>query len=192
MKREINLLPIDLQKKPVMRVGRFRASVLAVLIFLFVLLGSVGFYYYLASLQRQIAAIKIEMQTLQPVVSKIEKMREEITLKEQQVSSLQLILREQMNWGDILSEIGDGMPKDLWLTDLKADEAGLFTLQGNASSLMSVGLLQRRLSQMPYFEEVSLRHSERISADDNTAIKFEMNGRLRQGGGNQGVEKTVP
>lgn len=192
MKREINLLPVDLQKKPVMRVGRFRVSVLAVLIFLFVLLGSVAFYYYLTSLQRQISVIKTEMQSLQPVVAKIEKMRAEVTLKEQQITSLQLILREQMNWGDILNEIGDGMPEDLWLTDLKADEAGLFTLRGNASSLMSVGLLQRRLSQMPYFEEVSLRHSERIAADDNTTIKFEMNGRLRQGGGNQGVEKTVP
>jgi Tfp pilus assembly protein PilN len=192
LKREINLLPVDLQKKPVMRVGRFRVSFLAVLIFLFVLLGSVAFYYYLASLQRQISVIKTEMQSLQPVVAKIEKMREEVTLKEQQITSLQLILREQINWGDILNEIGDGMPEDLWLTDLKADEAGLFTLRGNASSLMSVGLLQRRLSQMPYFEEVSLRHSERIAADDNTTIKFEMNGRLRQGGGNQGVEKTVP
>ncbi|MBS3976997.1 MAG: PilN domain-containing protein [Syntrophomonadaceae bacterium] len=192
MKREINLLPVDLQKKPVMRVGRFRVSVLAVLIFLFVLLGSVAFYYYLTSLQRQISVIKTEMQSLQPVVAKIEKMRAEVTLKEQQITSLQLILREQINWGDILNEIGDGMPEDLWLTDLKADEAGLFTLRGNASSLMSVGLLQRRLSQMPYFEEVSLRHSERIAADDNTTIKFEMNGRLRQGGGNQGVEKTVP
>jgi len=192
LKREINLLPVDLQKKPVMRVGRFRVSVLAVLIFLFVLLGSVAFYYYLTSLQRQISVIKTEMQSLQPVVAKIEKMRAEVTLKEQQITSLQLILREQINWGDILNEIGDGMPEDLWLTDLKADEAGLFTLRGNASSLMSVGLLQRRLSQMPYFEEVSLRHSERIAADDNTTIKFEMNGRLRQGGGNQGVEKTVP
>jgi Tfp pilus assembly protein PilN len=156
------------------------------------LLGSVAFYYYLTSLQRQISVIKTEMQSLQPVVAKIEKMRAEVTLKEQQITSLQLILREQINWGDILNEIGDGMPEDLWLTDLKADEAGLFTLRGNASSLMSVGLLQRRLSQMPYFEEVSLRHSERIAADDNTTIKFEMNGRLRQGGGNQGVEKTVP
>ncbi|MFZ5688137.1 MAG: PilN domain-containing protein [Bacillota bacterium] len=192
MKREINLLPANLQRSPVLKTRSFSVTFLVILFLLLFLLGSVGFFFYLNSLERQIAQIQQELRILQPVVAKVQAIRKENKQKEQQIASLQSVLSEKIKWGQILSGIGDVMPKDLWLTTLKADEAGSISLQGNATSLISIGLLQHQLNQLPHLEEVSLRYAEITAVGDSTTLQFEMTGRLRQGSGNQGVGKTVP
>jgi len=158
-----------------------------------ILLGPAGFSVYINYLERQLAQVQQQLHVLQPAVAKAQAIREENYQTKQQIISLQSLLNEKISWGEIMEDIGYAMPKDLWLTGLKAEETGAISLQGNSRSFVSIGLLQEQLEYLPQIIEVTLMLAERINVDDDSyIIRFEIIGRLYPGGDEKGVGKTVP
>jgi Tfp pilus assembly protein PilN len=172
----------------------FRVSFLAAFLLLLFFLGSAGFSFYLVSLERQINQIQQELHGLQPVVNEAQRLREENLRQEQKIASLQSLLGAKVKWGEALTDIGEAMPEDLWLTRLSFDETGALSIQGKAGSLVSIGLLQQELAELSQLAGVALRHAEIVDVGNrDTTIHFEIIGSLSQGGGEkQGVGETVP
>ncbi|KKM10856.1 hypothetical protein SY88_11425 [Clostridiales bacterium PH28_bin88] len=181
--RQINLLPPELRREPGVEARRAFQRVLLLSLALVLVAGSSGLLYRVYSLQRELALVQAELMRFQPIVEQVQKAKEDIAQKEQELAHMQSVYNQRRLWGVILDGINDRSPRDVWLTKLSADENGSFSITGIANSLTSVGIFQNQLNLMSELEGISL-----ISAEENTlqgirVVKFEMKGRIRQGGG---------
>lgn len=182
MNRQINLLPFELRRDPKVETRRLLVRSLLIALALALVLGGAVLFYQIYTLQRQLAEVQEELMRLQPVALQAQKVGEEIKQKEQETAHLQSVFNERSLWGVILDRINDRSPRDVWLTALSATEAGDFTLKGMANSLVSVGIFQNQLTQLPELEGISLKSAEKVSVGEVSLVKFEIAGRLRQGG----------
>lgn len=115
---KVNLLPPQLQREGVID---FRRLILigGATLLLAVILGGYGIFLinYL-SMKNELASNKQQLASLSPLVSRVEEIVKERKELEATLEEYNAILEKHVAWSDLLYDLGDIAPVDLWLTDL--------------------------------------------------------------------------
>ncbi|VBB06870.1 fimbrial assembly piln [Lucifera butyrica] len=171
----INLLPPQ-ERRPMWPVKSMVMG-LGMLIFL-VCIGLYGYNQYrIWNWERQIAAVRNQMELLRPTESRMITARN----KQQRMNAKNQILialtKERRPWYAALARLGSLLPPEVWLTGLSATEKNGIQVNGLAGNYTEVASFLKRLEQDEHFSEPLL-----IKADQNAAAaitKFEINLKLK-------------
>ena len=116
--RGINLLPIELKEETKRLVERAGIKAVATAVILLALFLYIGMRLQLVSYDKRISAGKVELVSLKP---QLEEARKQIQINR--------ILVNEPYWGDVLKEVSNVVPPNIYLTKLKMD-GGVVTLKG--------------------------------------------------------------
>jgi len=161
----INLLPIELKEKTKRFIEKVSFKGIAAGVIGSLLLFYVGLHVQLHSYHKKMDALQLEQRTLTP------------QLKELKSNILMAgILKDKPYWEDVLKEISNLIPPEIYLTYLRTDENAV-TLKGDISggahstqSVLSHFMLKL---EEGIFENVSLVTTQTKPGDPNTA-EFEI------------------
>jgi len=116
---KVNLLPPKLQREGIIDVRRL-VLITGTTLVIAVMLGTYGaFLINYLSLKNDLAATKQQLASLEPVVLRVEKMRNERTELEAVLDEYNSILKKRMTWTNLLFDFNRLMPIDSWLTELE-------------------------------------------------------------------------
>ncbi len=115
---KVNLLPPQLQREGIID---FRRLILigGSTLLLAVILGCYGIFLinYL-SMKNELASNKQQLASLSPLVTRVEGIVKERKELESTLEEYNVILKNHMAWSNLLYDLGDIAPIDLWLTDI--------------------------------------------------------------------------
>lgn len=116
---KVNLLPPKLQLEGTIDFRRL-AVIGGTTLFAAVILGGYGaFLLHFYSIKNDLEATKQQLASLAPLVSRVEGIKNERKGLEAALTEYHSILEKHIDWlSDLLSDLGDIMPVDLWLIDL--------------------------------------------------------------------------
>ncbi len=105
---------------------------------------------------RELSDVTQEIRLLQPLQ---QKMRENKVVKVQidgRTAILAQIERERpVKWSDIILQLGEAVPDNLWLTQLSSDASGVINIRGGANDIDTVSKYANNLGQIPNIAQVS-------------------------------------
>jgi len=133
----INLLPENLkQEKSQLKLEKIPFLpiiflVIFIVLVIHILLGVVGIYKRV-----QTISLNKQWQQSQPKLKEIEKIKEDLRKKNQQLAVLENIVNRNFYWGNLLSKINKAVPEGLWLTRLNIQKDS-FVIEG---SIFNFGL----------------------------------------------------
>ncbi|NLI11357.1 PilN domain-containing protein [Pelotomaculum propionicicum] len=115
---KVNLLPPQLQREGIIDFRRLILVGAATLLVAVILSGYGFFLINYFSMKNELASNKQQQATLSPLVSRVEGMVKERKELEAALEEYNVILKKHMAWSNLLYDLGDIAPVDLWLTDI--------------------------------------------------------------------------
>lgn len=116
---KVNLLPPKLQREGIIDIRRL-VIIAGTTLFVATIFGAYGaFLVSFFTLKGELVTTKQQLTSLVPVISRVEKIKEERKLLEAALKEYDSIFEKRKSWYDLLSEIGYITPVDLWLTELE-------------------------------------------------------------------------
>lgn len=132
----------------------------------------------LTSLQAQIAALEPEIEALRAAQAT------ELALRTEVERQTARIARERaVRWSQILVDVADRLPSDMWLTRVASPDSSRISLTGIATNRETIPRAIESLSGSPYLDSVVLGS---LTKDDTYApgravIRYQINARLLRG-----------
>lgn len=116
---KVNLLPANLQREGIIDVRRLLMAGSLTLLSA-VVLGSYGIFLFDSlSMNSDLKETKQQLESLAPVIARVEAMRKERRDLEATLAEYNLITKKHAAWSDLLYDLGDIAPVDLWLVDME-------------------------------------------------------------------------
>lgn len=200
---KVNLLPPGLQREGIVDVHRLIRLIALTLSLAFLLGGYAYFLFSFWSTKNELAAVRQELTALQPVISRVEDVREKRIIAEATYQEYSALLERHQTWAGLLSDLlhdfNNVAPVDLWLLELeiypdpeasgeesegKEDRgrpdqfarANCIRIKGSSRTVSSVGVFIKNLNRLPYLRNVALK---KIAAADD-ALNFEITAGLKE------------
>ncbi len=185
MNYQINLLPTDLVRPPLMGGVSWQHVLLAGVGV--VLLGSyalfLGFYF---GTRAELKKLERELATLQPGVEQVKMIRRERESAEKNLEAWRQVIQQRQTWSGFLNDLNSALPVDTWLTRVSISAAGkeekgldapagsgggaagsaappvappkadAVVIEGASLTPPSVGVFLNNLYHLPYFEDLRL------------------------------------
>lgn len=137
---KVNLLPPRLQRDSIVDVRRLVVVAVATLLITTVIGGYTAGTINYFLMKNELSETKKQLVQLAPLVARVEGMKRERTDLEATIVEYDTILKKQVAWSDLLYDLGDIVPVDIWLTGMDvANKAELKTL-GAASPFPQAGI----------------------------------------------------
>jgi hypothetical protein len=140
---------------------------------------------------REVAALQVELERLQPVCARATELRLQLAVSECKLNQLQALEKElpQPEWQQILDRISQSMPDDVWLDRVTFHDAQSATLSG--ASYTDDGLYDfvGFLKQVPDIAEIALEGTGAGQSPTGPTTNFTLQLRLANSAGRskQGV-----
>ncbi|HWR56797.1 MAG TPA: PilN domain-containing protein [Negativicutes bacterium] len=120
--------------------------------------------------ERELGRIAGEMLILQPVLQQVRKNKELEAGIASRAAVLTRIKKERpVKWSDIIWQLGQTVPDNLWLTELTSDVGGNINVKGGAKDIATVGRYAASLRQVPNFTNVTFQGLALNNAHDKPA-----------------------
>jgi Tfp pilus assembly protein PilN len=152
---EIDLLPF--KEELAQKLRRKKMVNTAILVSLIILAIFGCFLVDFAKKERRLKQLKSEISEIQPMVDLALEERKKFESLREEFEFLRSIRENQRVWLNVLHELYNIIPHDVWVTELTLEEGALKQLRGNA--LYSASKLVPILEESPYFENVKFRGS---------------------------------
>ncbi len=140
-------------------VGGTLQNLLLALVLVAVLVGLLGFGYYVkhtvATLQEEIRQADAELARLSEIRKKMEEFTKQKELLEKKVNLITELKKNQQVPVHLLDQISRNLPDFLWLDSLRQDQANHIVLNGKATTYNAVADFYNRLIQSGWFENVT-------------------------------------
>ncbi|AGF77373.1 Tfp pilus assembly protein PilN [Desulfocapsa sulfexigens DSM 10523] len=156
----INLLPIRQLKKRAKARNQI-ISFLTLLIFLFLILGTVSFLQstQIKNIESSIAELKREKQQYAPILAEMKKLEQTKKDLENKIGIIKKLRRDSAITVHILDEVAKKVDsKRMWLKSLKQQGANL-SLTGVALDNQTIAQFMDALKDSPYISEVNLSNA---------------------------------
>jgi len=187
--RRINLMPAEAKKitpKKWLKDYLFKSPVRrlitsGVIIFIFVNLWQVSSFlrYKFAIIQgeKNLAKLQENLIQTQQIYSQIKNQRQEIDKEigriEEKFRTLQQQKQEMLAWAQILTEISELLPEDLWINKIRLNKE-LVTLSGATFDNVIVSDFMAKIDESNYFQETSFNYTQKSKLQEKPVINFEI------------------
>lgn len=179
----INLLPVEIRKDLPIDWPKLLPKLILLGLIIILIIFSLFFAIFVYSLKLNISKFDTELIHLQPQVAHALELKNEISQLQEQVATLESLEQKQSTWNELLWDINERIPLDLWLINFSADSDQTLTIVGQSLSFNSIGLFINQLNQSSYLSEVQLLGIETVSIAEHTVYNFELQARLSEGRG---------
>lgn len=212
----VNLLPPELAPGPYIERRRLVYIIILTLACGLAGLGVGFFYFQLYVLQHELEATQAEFPALQETVTRVEALRTERQKLEKTSKTWESLLATHTPWRPVLDELARHLPVDMWLTKVeityeaalappkpvtpegkqppgpqtplpKEEPPNTLVLEGASRSVASLGVYVRKLSNLPFFSQVSLNEF-REQADET--LSFKITCKLKSGDGHEAFPQS--
>jgi Tfp pilus assembly protein PilN len=151
--------------------------------FLLILLGT-GFVLYKANkVNNLIEGQRAELQSIEDKIAQLEASSD--YLSPEDIFTLAHMTQSRLNWSHKLASLGEILPKDVVITELKYDESmRVFTIKGVSKVRLDIkdldlvvsiiDLLKAQPEFVKDFNEIKFQSSQRIRHDNQEIVKFEI------------------
>lgn len=169
MKYAINLLPQHLRPQTGIAIRHICwAAIAGVLLVCGLLYGGQLFKEQL--LRRELAQVNRQIQEIRPLVRQVQEnnaLQRQIAARE---DTLQQISKERARyWSELLLQLGQATPENLWLTQVSSDTEGVIRLRGSAKDIDAVMQYIANLKQNSQFANISFQGLTQGNAGDKAA-----------------------
>jgi len=181
----INLIPPSSTMwrpaRPYLKVGI--AVVLAMLVGTIVWAWSLS--NKIATTEKQLGAKKVEIARLEPELEALRAAKAtELALYSEVERQTARITRERsVRWSQILVDISDRLPRDMWLVRLASPDSSKLTLTGIATNRETIPHAIKSLGGSPYLSNIRLGSLSKddVYAPGSVVIRYQVNGSLLRG-----------
>lgn len=125
----INLLPLDIRKEPIRRLRKRLLMATAASIVLFLLLGYKFLQLKLDWAQKGINTLEAELASFRPQMGRIGEIIELQNQIAKKSAIIERILSSQPYWQEVLKEISNIIPSNIYLTEVRVDKR-VFLIKG--------------------------------------------------------------
>jgi Tfp pilus assembly protein PilN len=155
----INLLPPEISKAKTQKrqVELIVGAVILVLALLVLVYAAK--LRRLSAVEKDIVKTEAELQTQSAIVSQVEILQAKQTVLSRRRDVIRQLVKDQFTWVQILDEINDTLPKEVWITSLTSSEAGVqkaLTFTGVAFNNFAVADFITYLDNSKRFTEIEL------------------------------------
>ncbi|MBM7854509.1 Tfp pilus assembly protein PilN [Desulfohalotomaculum tongense] len=131
MRYKINLLPKELQPKPLIDFAKLAPLICTALLICAITGGYLTFIFKLQAKKETLNALQAELASAAPVVNMLNDTRSQKAKNKQKIDQLQDLLQENINWYTLLEDINYNIPQDTWLNQIKYTEIEIETKKKN-------------------------------------------------------------
>lgn len=174
----INLLPRE-QKKSLNVIPLVMVLAVALLI-----MGLVFYYIYgnsqIRMLETQKEGLERELTSLAPVVQKVEDFQRTKSQVEERLF-YEEIFYPRFSWVEMVKEISLQVPENVRLLQLRINQDGDITLEGETIKHQEVSIFMKALQDTPYFFDVNLGQSVSTWRDAVQSTRFQLTFKTEKG-----------
>jgi Tfp pilus assembly PilM family ATPase/Tfp pilus assembly protein PilN len=153
------------------------------------LLGTIAWAWTLSNKtkmrEQQLAARQAEIATLQPELDALRAAKAtELALYTEVERQTARVARERaVHWSQILVDVSDRLPRDMWLTRLTSPDSSRIALVGVAMNRETIPNAIQSLGGSPYLQDVRLSAltKDDVYAPGSIVIRYQINGTLLRG-----------
>ncbi|ATW23999.1 PilN domain-containing protein [Candidatus Formimonas warabiya] len=180
MKKNINLLPVELQKKASVKTQRNLLMMLAGLIACTVLIVFTGFFAWIKICEYRLAHLDQSIATIMPKDALEKSYQQENLQMEKDLQNLEQIQEGRIDWTTILQDMNNHLPRDMWITGFSS-QGGKVSITGLTADVSEIGVFIYELNQLAYFSDLSLGKTGEVTAGNLTLNEFSIVGTLVKG-----------
>jgi type IV pilus assembly protein PilM len=141
---------------------------------------------------RAVQKRQVELGAAKQELVQVSKEEQERTSAAKRVQEAQRIVQMRgLPWSDILFQVSDSMPQQVWLTGLNADAGNTLELDGVAASAASVATLMESLTRSPLFSGPQMTSITKDSARERSVVRYQVQVVLTPPAQSQGAALTV-
>jgi Tfp pilus assembly protein PilN len=180
----INLLPMELRKDLPIEWSKLLPKLILLGLISFILIFSLGFFIAVYALNLRASNIEAELMDLQPKTKQAVELKKEANTITEQLTALKKLEEKQTSWNNLLWDINDCIPLDLWLVSFRVGPEQIITINGQSLEFNSIGLFLNQLEQSKFLRETQLLRAETVDIGDESVYSFEFQAKLDEGRGN--------
>lgn len=181
MKKNINLLPVELQKKSAVKTQKNLLMALTGLIIGTVVLVFFCFFGWIKFLEYRLAHVEQELRTVLPQDVLEKRYQEENTQMETELSNLETIRDAKINWSTILQDMNSRLPSDMWITGFSCGKDEKIKISGLTANVSDVGVFIYEMHQSRHIADLSLDWVNEAQIGDIVLNEFALTGTLIKG-----------
>jgi len=181
MRKNINLLPVELRKKSTVKRQRNMLTILMGLIIATILIGFFSFFGWIKFLEYRLAHVEEEMKTVMPKDVLEKRYHEENIKMETEIKNLEKIQNQKINWAIILQDMNNRLPSDMWITGFSYGKDEQIVISGLTANVADVGAFIYEMNQSKYTSDLSLKWVNELKTGDIILNEFALTGTLVKG-----------
>lgn len=169
----------------------FRLDPMVIVLFMLVVLSTVGFAFYGQNLTQQIEAEKKKIEVVKAEIKQneasrpiIEERRKRLRKLDEQIQIIKNLVHDPQRYGNLLQEVGMCLPQNVYLGSLSIEPGSQsITFAGDAAEvsgslpLATISQLMKNLNESKYFSDATLSSA---SAVKGKGFNFSMSVRYDQ------------
>jgi Tfp pilus assembly protein PilN len=128
----------------------------------------------MAELESSLQEAREESEKLAPQIARIKRLQREREQLDSRLDAITALDEERYFRVELMSELARRSPSNLWLTSLKENSPGQFTIEGITFSNFIVADLLSNLSQAELYRALDLVRIQRGTIEDVTVLDFEI------------------
>lgn len=128
-------------------------------------------------LQRELAALKVEMASMEGQAKEVNDLQIKITALKQKLAVIDDLSKKKVGPVRVMENLSTSAPERLWLTEFK-ENAGNLTVTGMAVDNQTIADFLKALQSSQYFKNVELVEAVQSQQDKQTLKKFSFRSRL--------------
>lgn len=181
MRKNINLLPVELRKKSSVKRQKNLLVVLTGLIIGTIVLGFFCFFGWIKILEYRLAHLEQDIMVVMPKDVLEKRYQEENIQLETELSNLEKIQKERINWTATLQDMNNRLPSDMWITGFTYGKNEQIIISGLTSNVADVGVFIYEMNRSKYASDLSLEWVNEAKAGDIVLNEFVLIGTLVKG-----------
>jgi type IV pilus assembly protein PilN len=128
-------------------------------------------------LQRQLAALKTEMASMEGAAKEVNDLQIKITALKQKLAVIDDLSKKKVGPVRVMETLSTSAPERLWLTEFK-ENGGSLTVTGMAVDNQTIADFLKALQSSQYFKDVDLVEAVQSQQDKQALKKFAVRSRL--------------
>jgi type IV pilus assembly protein PilN len=128
-------------------------------------------------LQRQLAALKTEMASMEGAAKEVNDLQIKITALKQKLAVIDDLSKKKVGPVRVMETLSTSAPERLWLTEFK-ENGGSLTVTGMAVDNQTIADFLKALQSSQYFKDVDLVETVQSQQDKQALKKFAVRSRL--------------
>jgi Tfp pilus assembly protein PilN len=181
MRKNINLLPVELRKRAAVKRQKNILVILAGLIIGAVLFGFICFFGLIKYLEYQYAHMESKYMELMPKDVLEKRYQEENAKLKEDVANLEKLQQQKINWTMILQDMNSRLPDHMWITGFTYRNNEKIVISGLTADVAEVGVFIYEMSKSTYIKDLTLVRISEVVTENTVLNKFDLTGTLHKG-----------